>query len=383
MKKFKLILIICFIIIFTVPITNAQHIGFSMVSGTDSLNLRMGPSSSDAWLGNYPRGTWVKVLGLNNNNWLYVQTDDNKVGYMAGNYLKSGLENSGTMAVVSNPQASAHLNLRQSMNTNSAVLDMLYNGVPLKVIGDYNNWYNVQVNNHNGYVMKNYVNTYFGATSNIVATIKTPNKSKLNMRSGPGNQYNIISSYPNDSYVSVLAKGKSWWHVSVRGTTGFMSSSYLKEGLHAARDGGTANNQGQAYVVVNNPRPTQVLNFRLYPNLNAPVIGQYYNGVRFDLIEYGNDWCKVKSRVDGRIGYLMTAYLSVYGNANNNFLIRKIYHPNYGYVNLRSGKGFNYSVITSMPPGSLVELIQHGELWSKIKYNNVTGYVSTYFLKTP
>ncbi|NMD38167.1 MAG: SH3 domain-containing protein [Christensenellaceae bacterium] len=382
MKKFSYILIICLLISMFIPHAQAQQTGFSVVTGTNSLNLRMGPSSSDLWLGSYSRGTWVKVLGFTNNNWLYVQTPDNKIGYMAGNYLKSGLESCGTMAVVRNPQASAYLNLRQAMSTNSAVLGMLYNGVPLKVLGDYSGWYHVKLNNITGYVMKGYQTTYYGADSSIVATIKTPNRSKLNLRSGPGSQYPTITSYPHDSYVSVLAKGTNWWRVSINGNIGFMSANYLKEGLKAARDIGGSNSQ--SYVVVNNPRITQVLNLRLYPSMSAQIIGQFRNGAVFDLLQYGIEWCKVKSRVDGRIGYFRTSFLMVYGAENNNpSNIKKIHHPNFSYVNMRSGKGFNYYVITTMPHGSLVELIQYGELWSKIRYNNITGYVSTYFLRNP
>ena len=40
---------------------------YGVVINTDTLNLRSQGSSSSAWLGQYNRGTWVQIIGSQNN----------------------------------------------------------------------------------------------------------------------------------------------------------------------------------------------------------------------------------------------------------------------------------------------------------------------------
>lgn len=51
-------------------------------------------------------------------------------------------------------------------------------------------------------------------------------------------------------------------------------------------------------------------------------------------------------------------------------------------VNMRSGAGTDQKIIKEIPQGSEAELLSLGDKWSKIRYNNVEGYVSTVFVHT-
>jgi N-acetylmuramoyl-L-alanine amidase len=53
----------------------------------DSLNVRSGPSTDAARIGQYPSGTTVKVYSKLSNGWAYVGTDNLK-GYVYGTYLR-------------------------------------------------------------------------------------------------------------------------------------------------------------------------------------------------------------------------------------------------------------------------------------------------------
>ena len=226
---------------------------YGVIYGTDTLNLRAQGSSSSQWLGSCTRGTWVEING-SQNNFYYVRTPDGKTGYMSKNYIDQVIDDSDFVwtALVTNNNGGAFLNFRAQPNYNAQVLGIFYNGVPLHVLSASNGWYCVQINGQTGYVRGEYVADWGRKNpgSSTVATIKTPNNTAMNMRSGPGMNYPVTRQFPGDSYVSVIAKGNGWWCVSIGGYWGFMSSDFLQEGLCAARDQAAQGGSGTANVTI-------------------------------------------------------------------------------------------------------------------------------------
>ena len=110
---------------------------FGVVSRADILNLRSQGSSSSQWLGSYSRGTWVEIIG-SQNNFYRVYTPDGRTGYMSKNYIDVPSDNYAWMAVVDNSNGGAFLNFRAQPSYDAKVLDIFYNGVPLYVNEAYN-----------------------------------------------------------------------------------------------------------------------------------------------------------------------------------------------------------------------------------------------------
>ena len=359
---------------------------FGVVSRTDTLNLRSQGSSSSQWLGSYSRGTWVEIIG-SQNNFYRVYTPDGRTGYMSKNYIDVPTDNTAWMAVVDNSNGGAFLNFRAQPSYDAQVLDIFYNGVPLYVNEAYDGWYCVTVNGQTGYVRGEYL-TDFGRYNTCgspnVATIKTPNNSLMNMRSGPGMNYPVIRQFSGDNYVSVLTKGNGWWCVSIDGSVGFMSSDYLVEGLHAARDAASVSTGGSyggtPYAVVSNPLSTQALNLRQYASTGSMVLDKLYNGARLWVDEHGTEWCAVTDQTTGLSGYVMTRYVRLYNLPSTP--TRRVWHPAGTFVNLRSAPNMTQNnVRLRVTSGSTVTVLIPGPDWCKVKYNGTTGYMMTYFLQ--
>ncbi len=359
---------------------------FGVIYGTDTLNLRAQGSSSSQWLGSCTRGTWVEING-SQNNFYYVRTPDGKTGYMSKNYINQVIDENDFVwtALVTNNNGGAFLNFRAQPNYNAQVLGIFYNGVPLHVLSASNGWYCVQINGQTGYVRGEYVADWGRKNpgSSTVATIKTPNNTAMNMRSGPGMNYPVTHQFPGDSYVSVIAKGNGWWCVSIGGYWGFMSSDFLQEGLCAARDqaaqggSGTANT---AYAVVANPKSTQALNLRQYASTGSKVLAKLYNGTRLWVNAQGSEWCQVTNQTNGMTGYVMTAYIQLHNLPSTPW--RTVSHPSGSYVNLRSSANMSINnVLSRMPSGASVQVLIPGSEWTKVSYGGTTGYMLTYFLK--
>ena len=127
------------------------------------------------------------------------------------------------------------LRLRESASTLSRVLDAYPKGTTVTVLKAGDSWTKVSVRGKTGYMMTRYLkgaglNTGTDkaeqAGSNIMY-VKTDTGNRLNLRDGPGTEYDVIGSYRQGTAVTVLKRGKYWTRVSVGGKTGYMGSQYL------------------------------------------------------------------------------------------------------------------------------------------------------------
>lgn len=351
---------------------------YAVVFGTDTLNLRAGASSGSQWLGTYSRGSWVTVTG-SQNNFFAVKTSDGKSGYMSKNFLNTTDQLVyGNVATVSNQKATAFLNLRSYPSYSSAVITILYNGVPLNILSDENGWYRVQMGNIIGYVRSEYTTVSHQPLGSLVGTIKTPNNTAVNMRVAPSTSASVRRQFAGDRYVSVLFQGNGWWYVCIDGFTGFISGDFLAEGLHAERDDASQNgNNGDGYAVVSNPVNTQKLNLRELPSTASSIVSQLSNGYKLSMVVQGTIWCKVYADSLAAVGYVQTKYLKLYNLPATPTLI--INNPQGTFVYLRSAASMTASVLTKIPNKAKATIIAPGSDWSQVKYKGFTGYVVNYF----
>ena len=395
--SFLTALVLAFLCIGAVTPAEAANGDFGLVYNSPSVNLRSQPNQYADWLGSYTTGTWLEING-ESGNWYHVTGPDGKMGYMSKNYIRVPGNSYGTVVIVDNPKETSFLNMRETPSYSARVVDYYYNTTPGVVLGYQNGWYHVNVNGKTGYLRSEYV---YEAT-NVpyayqVATVVTANGGGLNMRFGPGSHYSIRQSLKNGTYVMVLEKGNAWWKVSVGGSVGYVMSSFMKDGIVKRENlgsvsGGTSSGStssggtyyppasANSYAVVTNPRPTQLLNLREQPNSDSRVLGQYKNGTRLTMLEQGSVWCKVRVDANGKVGYMMTRYLTL----NNLPAVptASVTHPQRTFVNLRTAPSVNTGrIITRMKHGVEVTILEPGTTWSKVDYNGSVGYCMTVYLK--
>lgn len=366
---------------------------YAIVTGSAYLNLRQGPSADTAWLGRAYENDWVRIQG-ESGNWYYVTiVESNLSGYMSKNFLtlsqNSGNNNgagsgNGTMGVVTNPKATQFLNLRQYPSYEAPVLGIFYNGAVCQILAAFDGWYQVIINGQQGYFRQEFI-TLNGTNnaSGTVATIRTLNGGKLNLRNAPTYKgSSIIAQIANGRQVTVLTKGNNFWKVQVDGQIGYMDCYFLTEGAASSPSvpvTPTVKPQTNGYAIVNNPKSTQFLNLRAQPSTSSKVIAQYKNGVRFEIIEQGETWCKVYGSATGNIGYLMTQYLSIHGLPE---VPTKIVQNGNTYVNFRSAPSKeNSTVYQRLYSGTTVTVLTPGDEWTQVRYGNTVGYMMTAFLK--
>ena len=359
---------------------------YAVVSGSATLNLRAQPSASSQWLGRAYEGDWVQILTNEANGWHYCRVvETGAYGYMAGNYLKTAAEsNTGSTGMVKNPVSGQFLNLRQYPSYSAEVLGIYYNGAAFTVLGYENGWYQVRTaSGQNGYFRQEFVQV----TGNVAAgnaVVRTGNSGKLNLRNAPSKQGGIMAQYVNGTQVQVLLKGSKFWQVKVGNTVGYMDPAFLSAGsASSAPSVPSAPSrpvpETRGYCIVDNPRATQFLNLRQQPSTTSKVLATYKNGIRLEIIEQGEKWCKVYGKASGNIGYVMTEYVTLYGVPSTP--VKTVQNGN-TFVNLRSAPSkVNGAVYEKLYSGNQVIVLTPGDEWTQVRYGNTVGYMMSNFLK--
>ncbi|MBE5768342.1 MAG: hypothetical protein E7333_01950 [Clostridiales bacterium] len=380
MKKIARLMMV--LLVMSAVLMTAALAEFGLVTGSGYTNLRQSPSGSGGWLGSYVPGTWMEIIG-EQNGFYQVKTPDGKQGYMSTSFVRIPHKSWGAVGIVNNPKATSYLNLRQSPSYTATVLGQYYNGVPCRLISRSNGWYNVELNGQWGYFREEYIRETNMTFSGEVATVQTADKKPLNLRQGPGYSYNVVKKLQHGSYVMVLARGNDWCQVSVEGAEGFVDASFLKDEIIPPvihqQQGTSATQSTEAYALVNNPKPTQVLNFRQSASTTSRVLGQYMNGAKLWVLAQGTEWCQVVNQ-SGVAGYMMTEYLSL--NNLPSIPYKTVMHPDRTFVYLRSEPMKNPANIqATVPHGDRVVVLVPGDIWTKVLWNGHAGYMMSAFLK--
>ncbi len=188
--------------------------------------------------------------------------------------------------------------------------------------------------------------------------------SSLNLRAGPGYDYEVISTAARNEWVNIISSGAGWDYVTVirNGKSGYMLDSYLRR----ASEGGSIG-------VVANPTATAFLNLREYPSLASKVLGIYYNSAVCRILSKETGWYHVE--IDGLTGYFREEYLKVSGGST-----ARVTASNGKPVKLRSGPSMNYPAMTSLPVGTAVTVLMKGNGFWQISDGKSMGYMSSAFL---
>ena len=122
-----------------------------------------------------------------------------------------------------------------------------------------------------------------------------------------------------------------------------------------------------------------VLNVRSGPSTSYSITTKLYKGNKVEILETSNGWHKIKTS-NGTTGWVSASYISILQGSNSQSSYKAT--VNATSLNVRSGASTSYSVITKLPKGTVVDVIESASNgWKKIKTSNgTTGWVSGQYL---
>ena len=125
------------------------------------------------------------------------------------------------------------LNVRSGPSTSYSITTKLYKGDKVEILETSNGWHKIKASNGKiGWVSGDYIKVSSGSTSQT-SYKATVTATSLNVRSGAGTSYSVITKLSKGTVVDVLESASNGWKKikTSGGTTGWASGSYLANGV--------------------------------------------------------------------------------------------------------------------------------------------------------
>ena len=128
----------------------------------------------------------------------------------------------------------------------------------------------------------------------------------VNLRSGPGMNYEVLGCFEKGTEVTVHDRSNAEWvSVTVNGVRGFMSSSYLSVsgGEKTVRPAETGSEDGEKGYI-----NAMYVRFRSGASEEASILGEYNSGTPLTITGTTGDW--TAAIINGTSGYVYSGYVT-------------------------------------------------------------------------
>ena len=378
----------------TVDAAQQETQGKQATVNADYLNIRSGKGTDTSIIGGLTQGSVVTILDNSDANWVKIRTAGGIEGYVAREYL-TGAETPSEPTTPETPSETTTatvnadvLNVRSGKGTDTSIIGTLQNGEIVTVLDNSDvGWVKIKTaSGLEGYVAREYLTGT--ETPSEPTTPETPsetttatvNADVLNVRSGKGTDTSIIGTLQNGEIVTVLDNSDVGW-VKIKtasGLEGYVAREYLT-GTETPSEPTTPETPSETTTATVN---ADVLNVRSGKGTDTSIVGTIRNGETVTVLDNSDaTWVKIKTS-SGLEGYVHRDYLNFGSNAGGGSSTVKYAQVTADVLNVRSGMGTEYSKISSVSYGEIVEVLDDSNAgWAKIKTSSgLEGYVSKDYL---
>lgn len=314
------------------------------------------------------------------------------------------------------------VNARTGPGTNYERVEMLAQGKQVTILGEENGWYHIQWNESKGYVLKEYVAVSGSSSQQPNATVQ--GGSTINVRSGPGTDYDRVTMVAEGKRVAVLNQSGDWYYVSFGDTTGYIYKDFL------TRDGSTAASTPSAAPAVDKSvgnatvQGGNTINVRTGPGTDYSRVTMLAQGKRVTALAKSGSWYKVS--FGGSVGYILNDYLSLDDGVLSSLSEEAVAPASVeapapveptapleqsaeetlipaataeassvetvgmgvtmnsesiagyvtgGTINVRSGPGTEYERVTTVSTGKMISILGAADGWALVSFGSTTGYI--------
>jgi len=355
----------------------------SIVTGTvtaDVLNIRSNPNTSSSVIGKLNYNTEVSIIEISN-GW-YKVSYNNTTGWISGQYVNLYNNSTGQASTTGVVTADA-LNVRSGASTSNSVIGSLNENATVQIISTSNGWHKIEFNNTTGFVSAEYINTSsdYLNSGNSNSSTGIVNADVLNVRSGASTSNSIIGLLNENATVQIISTSNGWHKIEFNNATGFVSAEYINTSSGNSNSG-NSNSSTEDTVISTGIVNADALNVRSSGNISANIIGALYKNSKVEILSTSNGWHKIK--FNSGTGFVSAEFISdSTGTVTppevpppSHTVEGKVAIINADALNVRSGAGTSYSVVTTVRYGSKLPVISYTNGWYNIKVGNTTGYIS-------
>ena len=268
------------------------------------------------------------------------------------------------------------LNIRSGPGTTNEKIGRFAKGDSVEIIqaNITTDWHQILYNGNICYVYASYVSIP-GTETQVQTTTGVVTSSVLNVRGGPGTSYNQLGKLKKGDTVDIItASAVQGWHkISYGGTEAYVYAAYV-----SVSDGNTV----QATGVVT----ASILNVRSGPGTSYSKLDMLGKGDKVDIVtvKVTESWHKILYK--GSAAYVHADYISVDGSQSGfnetDTQTSAVYASvNASLLNFRKAASLSAPVLNTLARGDIVQVLEQGSTWYKVKYGGQEGYMYASYLK--
>ena len=333
------------------------------------LNVRPKPSTSQAAIGTLSEGETVVIIG-EMGNWYEIEFNG-ITAYVAKDYITltaPAPEVVKQTGYVYNLDG-ALLNVRPKPSTSQAAIGTLSEGETVVIIGETDNWYEIEFNGTTAYVSKDYISLTEPTPEVVKQTgyVYNLNGTLLNVRPQPSTSQAAIGKLSEGETVVIIGETDNWYEIEFNGSTAYVSKDYISLTEPTPE---VVKQTGYVY----NLNGT-LLNVRPQPSTSQAAIGKLSEGETVVIIGETDNWYEIE--FNGSTAYVSKDYISLTEPTPE--VVKQtgyVYNLNGTLLNVRPQPSTSQAAIGKLSEGETVVIIGETDNWYEIEFNGSTAYVS-------
>lgn len=382
---------------------------WAVVTGSNSLNLRSAASYDAPVQSTIPGGAVLCAFGTEN-GWVSVQYGT-KTGYCAAEYLTMYSTYPGqTSQTGRSAMVKAEAALRATASTGAVTLMTLPKGVQVTVESSDGTWSRVEAGGVVGYVLTAQLD--FQSVGVTITPQPTPigaqealvnsTASTLNLRSGPGTDYDVLAEIPKGTRIVVTAQEGQWCAVRWGGLSGYVMTKYLSFDLPTTEPVVTPQPTATPVVTpeptaTTTPAPTEAPEaledsmstgaytawvtaqnapMRQTAGTEAAIVAYVTWGTSVTVLGQESGWCLI--RIGQQTGYVLAEQLAC--EQPNAPLGQKYVSTQSDSLAMREQPDSSAAIVKWLPRGALVTVLAEQGTWSYVSYGGQEGYCAAQYL---
>jgi len=261
-------------------------------------------------------------------------------------------------------------NIRSGPSTSYRVIASLSSGDRVQVLEKNGNWFYIRMeNDKNGYIY----HTLLEVQDEVIVPDyqeldldATVSGSYVNLRRGPGTNYEVIDTLRRGDQVRLIGQTGNWYFIQYNGN----KNAFIHSNLVYADDPDEGQQRGRISV--------SAANIRKGPSTGYSRITTLGRGEIVTIISTSGNWYRIKMS-DARTGYCHKNLIDIIQEepapADDDDSDIPMGRISVSAANIRTGPSTNYRIIVTLHRGDIVQLISTENDWYKIKLsNNHEGY---------
>jgi len=357
------------------------------------VNLRASPNTSSEIVGKAVQGEKLEVQSRQG-DWYRIKKGG-LAGWVAGWLVTVSQtpEQPGDQGKEQAVVKEAIVNLRSLPNTTGEILGKAVQGEKLEVLSRQGDWYRVKKGNLACWVA-GWLVTVGPAPENPgdkaaekpldqgpeQAVVK---EATVNLRSLPNTSSEIVGKAVQGEKLEVLSSQGDWYRVKKGGLSCWVAGwlvdinrGPLSSGDPGPQAGDGANNPPAEEKTSYRAEATESgVNIRSGPGTGFKIIGQAGGGSQYDVLDKSGGWYKIPS--GGGWGWISEQYVKITVTTASRGSVERSAPSGSGKavvkgseVNIRSGPGTNYNVVSSANKGDTLLLVDSAKDWYKVRTDN-------------